>query len=338
MVSVQLTRSFFMRLFFGGIGVARQKDREDSSRNDDAIRDCIQLLAGGGALIVFPEGTSDLGPRHLPFKSGAARIAVAALAQGVPLKIIPMGIHYERAWAFRSKVDVVVGEALDTVFSEDLNDAARLKEMKRRINASLEAVGVNFASEEEQVKAETLAYASTLGTSRNYFTAIKALESGIPDDLENEWNQLADRFSGRRPIRHQRVALFPGKSRWLYAAALPVFGLPVILGLVLNAPPLLIAAGVAWKLADARNVIALWRILVGLPLLVIWVLGMVVFLGIWAAWWWAAAYLLISVISLETIYRTKKVGASVWNAFVHAPLSKPSWELHRKLDESLPSS
>ena len=39
-----------------------------------------ELLAAGGEVMIFPEGTSSLGPHHLPFKSGAASIAAPKAA------------------------------------------------------------------------------------------------------------------------------------------------------------------------------------------------------------------------------------------------------------------
>jgi 1-acyl-sn-glycerol-3-phosphate acyltransferase len=92
LVSTQLLRSFFARLFFCGIAVARTKDEDDHGQNEAAMCQCTKVLAEGGVLVVFPEGTSALGPRHLPFKSGAMSIALEALARGVPLRIIPVGI------------------------------------------------------------------------------------------------------------------------------------------------------------------------------------------------------------------------------------------------------
>ena len=80
LVSTQLLRGFFGRLFFTGIAVARKQDQEDGSHNAAALRECVRVLAEGGELMVFPEGSSSLGPRHLPFKSGAARLALDALA------------------------------------------------------------------------------------------------------------------------------------------------------------------------------------------------------------------------------------------------------------------
>jgi 1-acyl-sn-glycerol-3-phosphate acyltransferase len=114
LISSQLRRSFLARCFFCGIAVTRRGDAGDRSENTAALRECVQLLADGGGLVVFPEGTSSLGPRHLPFRNGAASIALEALGRQVPLRIVPLGIHYEQAWAFRSRVEVVVGEPIAT--------------------------------------------------------------------------------------------------------------------------------------------------------------------------------------------------------------------------------
>jgi len=71
MISTQLRKNWFARLFFEGIAVNRTKDEGDRALNDAALRQCLDHLRTGGELFVFPEGTSSLGPRHLPFKSGA---------------------------------------------------------------------------------------------------------------------------------------------------------------------------------------------------------------------------------------------------------------------------
>ena len=71
MISTQLRKNLFARMFFHGIAVTRTKDEGDRNLNEAALHECLEHLRAGGELVVFPEGTSSLGPRHLPFKSGA---------------------------------------------------------------------------------------------------------------------------------------------------------------------------------------------------------------------------------------------------------------------------
>ncbi|HEV7401890.1 MAG TPA: 1-acyl-sn-glycerol-3-phosphate acyltransferase [Chthoniobacteraceae bacterium] len=338
LISTQLRRSFFGRLFFCGIAVARKSDEEDRGQNDEALRECMQLLASGGDLFVFPEGTSSLGPRHLPFKSGAARIALDALGRGVPLRVVPLGIHYERAWAFRSKVEVVVGEPIATEFPDGSSELARLKEMKRRITTALESVGTNFPSAEAQEDAQRIAYVATLGTPRSYFAALKALEAGVPEPLLAGWRDLTSRLAARRVLLHQGVPLFPIGPWMLYLVLLLGLGPLVLAGALVNAPPLFLGWLAARKFADDRNVIALWRNLVGLPLFVLWFGVVNLSLACFAGWAWVLGYVLLTVAALKSLYRAKKVGVSVWNGLVHRDLAPRAHAFHQSVLQALARS
>jgi 1-acyl-sn-glycerol-3-phosphate acyltransferase len=336
LISTQLRRSFYARLFFSGIAIARQKDAEDRGQNNAALRQCQELLAKGGDLIVLPEGTSSLGPRHLPFKLGAASIALAALAQGVPLRIVPLGLHYERAWAFRSKVEIAVGEPIATDFPTGLSELGRLKEMKRRMTTALEAIGANFDSAEAQENAERLAYAATLGTPRSYFGALKSLESGVPEPVLVRWRELEAQLAGRRVLLHQGVPLFPVGAWVLYAALLLVIGPLMLAGVLVNFPPLLVASLAARKLADDWNVIALWRILVGLPLFLMWFGVVSVAIVCFAGWGWGLGYALLTWGAMKSIYRVKKLAVAVWNGLAHRALAGPAHEFHQLVLQTIP--
>ena len=335
LISTQLRRSFFARLFFCGIAVARNKDVEDRSQNDEALLQCTQLLVNGGELFVFPEGTSSLGPRHLPFKSGAASIALTALAQGVPLRIVPLGVHYERAWAFRSKVEVVVGREISTELPAGLSELGRLKEMKRRMNTALEAVGANFASAEAQENAERLAYSATLGTPRTYFDSLKQLEAGVPEGLLAGWREFEPQLVSRRVRLHQGVPLFPVGPWSFYALLLLVLGPIVLAGALVNFPPLLAGWLAARKFADDRNVIALWRVLVGLPFFVMWFGIVTLLLAFFAGWWWALGYALLTLAALKSLYRTKKLAVAVWNGLAHRALARQAHEFHQSVLQTI---
>lgn len=128
----------------GALRVYRRRDPGvDVRRNSDTFSRCHEVLAGGGSIALFPEGMSHSQMRQLPLKSGAARIVLGAESRLGPLgiRILPVGLNYDRKDRFRSTVSVRVGEPLDPAAEVALH-AARPPEAVRtlteRIAASLE--------------------------------------------------------------------------------------------------------------------------------------------------------------------------------------------------------
>jgi 1-acyl-sn-glycerol-3-phosphate acyltransferase len=162
LVSAQLHRSALLRAIFPGIAVARRKDRARGigTEGQDAVGACVDHLIRGNRLIVLPEGTSTLGARHLPFKPGAAQIAAEVIASRALLTIVPMAVHYERAWAWQSRVEVVVGQPVHFDARSPFEPAV--------IAELLERTGVNVQSEEALRTIETLAFAGAIATGASY--------------------------------------------------------------------------------------------------------------------------------------------------------------------------
>ncbi|MCC6978704.1 MAG: 1-acyl-sn-glycerol-3-phosphate acyltransferase [Candidatus Melainabacteria bacterium] len=65
----------------------------------------------GDGLVVFPEGTVYYDGILHPFKLGAARIAMAAERDGIPVKVIPASIMYE--WEAPAVARIIFGESVD---------------------------------------------------------------------------------------------------------------------------------------------------------------------------------------------------------------------------------
>lgn len=82
--------------------------------NDQMFGSTYEALGEGDLIMIFPEGITVDDPSIARVKTGAARIALGARANGVEgIQIIPSGIHYDDKAALRSKVWVNVGEPLD---------------------------------------------------------------------------------------------------------------------------------------------------------------------------------------------------------------------------------
>ena len=326
MLAARLRRNPLGRLFFGGIEVVRPKDRapnpEAAETNAHALAQCVDLMRVGGALVVFPEGTSSLGPRHLPYKSGAARLLLDYLEapDAKPIQVVPLGIHYESPWTFRDRVEVLVGEPIPAELPAGLSPIGRLREVRRRIEAGLDSVGVNVGTAEELDLIQRVAYTATLGTDRSYARTLKQLERGLPPRLAAGWRELEPELVGRRLWFHQGVPLFPMSHPLLYGVALGVFGVLTVPGVLLNLPPLVAGAWAGRCFPDGRNVIALWKLLVGVPALVLWNLVLLIVSAVTGHPLWFAAYALATVVSLKLWYRVRKLAVAVHNAWFHPEL------------------
>jgi glycerol-3-phosphate O-acyltransferase / dihydroxyacetone phosphate acyltransferase len=119
-------------------------------------------LADGDALAIFPEGVATDGPAISPLRTGAARIALGAYAEGVRgLQVVPVGIHYQDRAAFRSRVFVDVGEPVDLdgwltdrgVAPEAISDAdhALVRALTDDLERCLREVAPQFTDLEEAV-------------------------------------------------------------------------------------------------------------------------------------------------------------------------------------------
>lgn len=125
-----LGKSTFFRNPFGRLAMRafhalpayRQQDGENTDRNEETFARCRQILAAGGRLALFPEGTSHSDPAMRPLRTGAARIVLGAEAErdfSLGLKVVPVGLFYEAKGRFRSRVAVQVGEPVEVgVFRE----------------------------------------------------------------------------------------------------------------------------------------------------------------------------------------------------------------------------
>ena len=90
-------------------------DPKAVKRNLDSLASAARSLTEKDALVgIFPEGKTHDAPRLAQIKSGAARLALQALAAGAKdVRVVPVALNYERKESFRSAVLIRVGEPVD---------------------------------------------------------------------------------------------------------------------------------------------------------------------------------------------------------------------------------
>src|ERR1051325_11088448 len=113
--------ALFLR-WFGVLPLRRASDEVrradgqplDAARNLDTFRAVHDALAGGGTVLIFPEGRTPEEPALAPLKTGAARMALHARDAGdvLGLAVVPIGLVFERKEAPRSRVLVQIGEPI----------------------------------------------------------------------------------------------------------------------------------------------------------------------------------------------------------------------------------
>jgi glycerol-3-phosphate O-acyltransferase / dihydroxyacetone phosphate acyltransferase len=139
----------------GALPVYRRQDKgANPKRNADTFAASVDELAAGGAVALFPEGTSHNEPHRLPLKTGAARIVLEAQSEhpATGVLVLPVGLTYDRKERFRSRVLVQVGPALDpapeaAAYAVEPRQAVRA--LTLRIAEALADVTLNHGSWEE---------------------------------------------------------------------------------------------------------------------------------------------------------------------------------------------
>ena len=110
----------------GVVPVHLPKDEPQAAeKNVEMFRACREVLERGGAIGIFPEGTTRDERRLERLKTGTARIVLEAeAAHGFTLgvRVVPVGIHFERPRSFRSRVFLRAGAPL---WGHDYADAYR---------------------------------------------------------------------------------------------------------------------------------------------------------------------------------------------------------------------
>jgi 1-acyl-sn-glycerol-3-phosphate acyltransferase len=301
-VGKNLTGSLFLRFFFGGqIEIYRKAETvEEKAWNRARMEEAARDMREGRSVLIFPEGTSTLGPHLLPIKKGAAFICKTLLDEvgdGEALTIVPLGLHYEEGWRFRSAVEVHIGTPL-VVTKEQARNLTGLTEV---IRGKLAEISENFSDAEEQHIGE--AFASLLryqGVLLPHLALCRMwTERRIPAKFRKSFLHI---YQAQGIARYQGAPLVAEHNGWIDQIGTLLLFPFLMLALLLNMLPLIGAYAAAKKMADDTNVIALWRILVGTPLFLLQWVGYLVlsllYLPIDVLGWMLLAYVAITGLGL----------------------------------------
>ncbi|MBI5583265.1 MAG: 1-acyl-sn-glycerol-3-phosphate acyltransferase [Deltaproteobacteria bacterium] len=174
--------------YSGAIPVYRHRDEGvDVSKNIATFAAVHQALARGETVGIFPEGISHSRGHLEPLRTGAARMALEALQEGIPLRLVPVGINYERKTIFRSRVTLLFGAPFSgadllEIFRADPAQAVRLltERITDRLRSLIVEVDPNFdAALVERVDQLYVAARDLTDTSRDRIERKKTIARGL---------------------------------------------------------------------------------------------------------------------------------------------------------------
>ena len=98
----------------GAIPVIRRFEADGEVDYQAFFTSCVDSLASGDSIAIFPEGVSLSQPRMSIIKTGAARLFFLAREKDINIPIVPIGLNYEYGSIFRTSVVMWIAKPLET--------------------------------------------------------------------------------------------------------------------------------------------------------------------------------------------------------------------------------
>ncbi len=247
------------------IPIYRQQDSQGAShQNEDSFRACYELLERKGAIIIFPEGTSENERKLRKIKTGTARIALGAEAKNnfeLGTKVVCVGINYTNPRKFQSRLMVSFQApiSLEKYKESYANDSIKaVQDLTNEIREGLESMIVITETKEidEMVEKIERLYASTLKqellldapeteqiftVAQHFADAVHYFEAKEPARVVrlqksiNQYFDLLEKYNLSDGLIVQPTLSFSEKIKGVLYV---IFGLPFyLLGLIHNALP-----------------------------------------------------------------------------------------------------
>jgi 1-acyl-sn-glycerol-3-phosphate acyltransferase len=148
----------------------------DPARNAEMFSTAGETLARGGAILIFPEGTSHEDPTLRPLRTGVARLALGA---SVSVRIVPVGLVFDAPSTLRGgDALVVVGEPVkmaDLRQGAEASDEDAVRTLTERVSVALRRQMVE-ADDRETIRLAELVDRLWRGASVNVDSPIDRLD------------------------------------------------------------------------------------------------------------------------------------------------------------------
>ncbi len=248
--------------------------RENLHLNDDSNDEAMEILAGGGAVLIFAEGVSDIAKVLKQLKKGPFRLAAGAagVLPQAPL-LLPLGINYTTPTQPFGDVFLNAGKPIESasiMLSANGNGVRAATEMMRATAAALRPLVWHVERREDAPLAEGLlgllgeeVQNYTFGQSRRLF---RYINETADSSLRPDWHDYV-RWQRGYPLRSRAYDAVP--SKWQQAAFLA--GLPIaVAGFGWNFLPLAAARSLANRKVKAPDFWAPVFVAIAIVLTLLW--------------------------------------------------------------------
>jgi 1-acyl-sn-glycerol-3-phosphate acyltransferase len=268
----------------------RQDEGQDVTKNEETFVAARKLLAKGGTIGICPEGVSHDEPGLRPIKTGAARIALAAISTGEVknLKIVPAGLYYTSKTSFRSSALLYFGNPISVspVQLEPDGSPPRdaVRQLSKEIEEALREVILDARHEEARqtiARAERIFSAETqpgtdkdslkdeLRLQQRFIKAYSILEGHQPDRLRRLEQRMIRFEEELNQAGVDAEELSPPRSTWSVFRSIIKRSLlfllmlgPALVGTVAHYPAYRLGGYLATKLSrDAEDIISTIKII-----------------------------------------------------------------------------
>lgn len=285
-------QSWLLKNEFHMIPVYRPSTQENSKEhNKSMFTDCHQLLMNNGALLIFPEGTSETKRGIGELKTGAARIALEAeqlSKDGLSVKIVPIGLNYTSPHQFRSDLFIKIGTPVCSSNIID-NSVDRVKDFTNLIKKGLIETLLHTRSEKlnkltrgvETIYQDYLEESIQVdaGDTERHFEVQKKIIQATAFIYDNQTakaeeisKKIGDHLKVLREheIRLKRPFRKPDIQRFAHL----ILGIPFsAIGYVMNLLPFLLTKLISRQMNMKASFRGTLSMMIGMVIFIIWYLG-----------------------------------------------------------------
>jgi 1-acyl-sn-glycerol-3-phosphate acyltransferase len=315
-------------------------DAKQVTKNRESLAVAGRQLAQGVVMGIFPEGKSHDAAQLALVRSGAARLAMEALAAGAQgLRVVPVGLNYERKERFRSAVWIKVGRPIDAASWLRMHQGDEHRAMRtltQEIDARLRHCIVHL----DNVAWETLldeledmlppapggrrAALATLHRRKRAADAINYFHQADPPRAEAAAARVrahAAALENAGVPPHARLLTGRGLALWgallRDGTLLLLGGLAGLVGFFHHLLPYVLVRLIVGRTAGkGKMVVALHRLLASIPMYAAWYAfiwwRMQLYFVNWVAWAWMGLMPFAGLLALTTTRRWKRTLPLWW--------------------------